>query len=381
MLEEIDTINRFNLFNYPIPEDNNFHYRGQLPKFNKASGNFSQLCRFVTPELDNLPKSEKYKDLYGITTYNDETIIVKCMICEENKKLSFKGDLVEADTGLRVIEYKNFWSHALNFHLCEFSISDINKFKVTKKELVKSGNKNSIKSAFLNSSKINDSSSVIERSSLSSSTATSYTNRAITTDIAYLIIYGNFPFSLIESISLREAIRSILKRCVAKITNIKFQSRRTVTRRVKEIVEEQNSEYCGNFVSLLKDESEFTSPFFPVTNDSSTSVASVHYSVMVGSKIRTTKDGSPWSLQEYYLNCSSTSALTLKAVDNYNQMKGVIKKLLVDNKIHDENKVFDLRNYLSAGYLIILYMILFNIFSNKRLLIVDRILQLQVYEN
>ena len=79
MLEENDTINRLNLFNYPIFEDENFHYRGQLRKFNKASGKFSQLCRFVSPELDNLPKSEKYKDFYGITTYKDETVIVKCM--------------------------------------------------------------------------------------------------------------------------------------------------------------------------------------------------------------------------------------------------------------------------------------------------------------
>ena len=34
MVEETKTINRFNLFEYPIIEDG-YHYRGQLPKFHK----------------------------------------------------------------------------------------------------------------------------------------------------------------------------------------------------------------------------------------------------------------------------------------------------------------------------------------------------------
>ena len=43
MLEENDTINRLNLFNYPILEDKNFHYRGQLRKFNKVFLNYVDL--------------------------------------------------------------------------------------------------------------------------------------------------------------------------------------------------------------------------------------------------------------------------------------------------------------------------------------------------
>lgn len=345
MLEENKKPNRYNLYDYPLIEDSNFHYRGQLPKFNKTTDTFSQLCRFITCELDKLPRSEKYKDLFAITTYTDEKVKVKCMICQEEKSLSFKGELVDQETGLRVIEFKNFWSHAQNFHLSEFTMKDIIKYKSTTKGTVKASKPNSIKNAFQLITKSND----LTGEYSSPQKSNSFTNRAITTDIANLIIFGNFPFALIESLYLREAIRSILTRCQAKITNIKFQSRRTVTRRVKEMVEKSNNEYCDSFLSLVLKEAQFCSPFFPVTNDSSTSVASVHYSVLVGSKICTTSDGSSWTLKEYYLNCSATSALSLKAVDNYTQMKSVLKKLVVDKKIHNENENFELTKYLSAG--------------------------------
>lgn len=344
MVEETKTINRFNLFEYPNIEDG-YHYRGQVPKYNNVKQTSSQLCRFVSSDVDNLSRSEKYKDLYSIIICNDEKVVVKCMVCQEDKVLSFKGDSVDNTSGQRIIEFKNFWSHAFNFHLSEFTMSDIKKHKTTKefekKEQVKVINKNSIKSAFENVNNIVN----------NSQASNNLTNKAITTDIANLIIYGNFPFRLIESFPLREAIRSILARCNARIISIKFQSRGTVTRRVKEIVEKHNSEYCEMFLSIVKNESQFDSPFFALTNDSSTSVASIHYSVLTGSKIKTTSDGSSWSLKEYYLNCSATSALKLKADDNYNQMNKEVMKLLVNGKIHPVDKPFNLSKYVSAGYL------------------------------
>lgn len=352
MIDDELVSDRNDLFNYSLIEDTNYHYRGQLPKFNKSTETCSQLCRYVTSDIDKLIKSEKYKDLYSIITCNEDKIIVKCMVCNENKVLSYKLDSVDVQTGHKIIEFKNFWTHAYNFHLSEFSMNDIIKHKSSKefqnRESAKCSNKNSIQAAF---SKTN---SAISEKILSQSTATTFTNKAITTDIANLIIYGNFPFQLIESLPLREAIRSILTRCSAKITNIKFQSRRTVTRRVKEMVEVKQLEYCDQFLSIIKRESEsLDSPFFAATNDSSTSIASIHYSVLTGSKIETTADGSPWRMKEYYLNCSATKALSLKAIDNYGQMKTVVKDLMIKGKIFDLAKStnFILTKYLSAGFL------------------------------
>ena len=42
MIEENKIVNRFNLFDYPIIKNLDFHYRGQLPKVNKTKDNCSQ---------------------------------------------------------------------------------------------------------------------------------------------------------------------------------------------------------------------------------------------------------------------------------------------------------------------------------------------------
>ena len=45
-------IDRFILYDYPIIENNDFHYRGQAPKYNKITDSYSQLCRFIISNLD-----------------------------------------------------------------------------------------------------------------------------------------------------------------------------------------------------------------------------------------------------------------------------------------------------------------------------------------
>ena len=52
-IEEV-VLDRNNLFNYPIIEDKNYHYRGQLPIYNKLKDSCSQLCRFVTTNIDKI---------------------------------------------------------------------------------------------------------------------------------------------------------------------------------------------------------------------------------------------------------------------------------------------------------------------------------------
>ena len=48
----IDEIIKDNLYNYPVLDDINFHYRGQCcPKYNSSTNTFSQLCRHVLDSM------------------------------------------------------------------------------------------------------------------------------------------------------------------------------------------------------------------------------------------------------------------------------------------------------------------------------------------
>ena len=230
---EIAILDKINLFGYPLNIVNtNFHYRGQVPKYNSLTNSFSQLCRYASPEVDKLSRKEKYQDLYTKKYCNEDAnkVIVICSVCLNEFKVEFVKNVYENDGSKRIC-YNNFFKHALVQHISEFTESDIIAHRNTK--IGDRGKKTGTILSTIEESFLKNSSNFIEKNKQ----ANHNLSKLITSDIANLIVYGNFPFQLIENPSLRIAIRSVLDRCDAKLKEFKFQSRRTVTKKVKEIVD------------------------------------------------------------------------------------------------------------------------------------------------
>ena len=60
-------IDNSNLYNFPILNDLNFHYRGQKAKYNPETLKFSQLCRYVPDNIGLkliIKRHNIYIDLY-----------------------------------------------------------------------------------------------------------------------------------------------------------------------------------------------------------------------------------------------------------------------------------------------------------------------------
>ena len=120
-------INKINLFGYPLNISNyDFHYRGQMPKYNCLTNTYSQLCRYVTPEVEELSRKEKYIDLFIKNYCNEDEnkVSVTCSICKGDFKVEFIKNTYEIDGSKRIC-YNNYFKHALVQHLSEFTERDI----------------------------------------------------------------------------------------------------------------------------------------------------------------------------------------------------------------------------------------------------------------
>ena len=125
MMENSD-INRENIFNFP-QASNGFHYRGQSAKLDEATGNFSQLCCFMSPDQDKLSREIKYRHMYSIVEDGKEIVAAKCFLCPG---LSIKSNLHKLSyyKNSDQIDLSNYWKHAFSSHLSEFSEKDIENF-------------------------------------------------------------------------------------------------------------------------------------------------------------------------------------------------------------------------------------------------------------
>ena len=131
----IDPIDPNNIFNLPKASPG-FHYRGQTAVYDPAARKYSQLCCFFTPDQEKLPKAAKYNHMYSIIedSINDK-VYAKCLLCKDLGKDANHQNLTwtdSTDKTKKKPDLGNYWSHAMNFHLHEFSETDIKKFYDTK---------------------------------------------------------------------------------------------------------------------------------------------------------------------------------------------------------------------------------------------------------
>lgn len=248
--QESVTVNEFdenkidpnNLFKYPLDINTKlYHYRGQLPIYDSMNNSYSQLCTYFPLNIDKLPKKDKYVHLYSIIHLNegDNEAKVLCNICKSVKVVEYFPASSKGNNVLK-INVNNFFKHAIPQHPSEFSEKDLKEFYETKlgQSKLEQEKKSNIKhnNSIVSLMTKGSSSLVINKANGIVSNNINL-NKGITSDLANLIIYGNFPFQFIENPFVRLMIRSVVERLNVKDITIKFQSRRTVTRKVKEIVD------------------------------------------------------------------------------------------------------------------------------------------------
>jgi hAT family C-terminal dimerisation region len=283
-----------------------FHYRGQEPKTvttvdknGKAITSVSRLARYV-PDENKKNLKEKYFDLFCFIRDEGESKKPVCMCTCCGKEV-----ITTYSKGInRQIDISNMVKHWKSLHISE----------LTPKDQGQSEAKAFASSPFEQA----------KRNSKTGKRSPSEIKTMVSSALAEMIIRkGTFPISMVDDAAFREGVRAILK--IFSDEFVYFPTRYTVRRRMVEVMSAAEDEERSSFREALKNSHN---SMFAVTNDASTAVNKVPYSVITASVITTSeKPGHPWQLREVYISCSPNEGRHT-AIHNANHMKFALKDFL-----------------------------------------------------
>jgi hypothetical protein len=271
-----------------------YHFRNEKPKL--INGTLSKLARIT---ISGKTQVEQYNDIYykikDLITGHKTTPILHCLICGTQHKCSYNSN--------GQIQMSNFMQHIKQKHPYELTIDDQLRLRDTPT--------NSLTIASWN--KPQQQQPEEESASI---------KKKITETIAIMCASkGNIPINIVDNESFRDAIRSII--CIFKPNQkLFFPSRWTITRKILYITDKADQEEREDFRNLMK---KRKIPLFPITNDSTTSLAKIPYSCVTASLIIRPGNGQPWKLKEYFINCCPNEAKSHTREANTDHLLSTLK--------------------------------------------------------
>ena len=260
-----------------------FHYRGQ-PMVQLEDGKFSVLVHQIDDEK-NQTKKDKYRHLWCRVEDTGENPMYRCF-CGEQKSCSYyKNSSKSKDEGN--IDIGNIYRHVKSKHPHELSREDF-------------GTATETAAASASAAAVPSKANFFVPKATSQKHPMSKVKADVRAALAEMIAdKGSFPFSMVEDPHFRAGVRKIVS--IYSKDAVFFPSRRSVRRSVEKLVHKSAADVRHAFQTMLGKRKR---SLFPVTNDSSTSVAAVGYTCLTAQEIDTTNP-EEWCLTEHYLDCSA----------------------------------------------------------------------------
>jgi hypothetical protein len=297
-----------------------FHYHGQLPIINPASGAPSKLARFI--EDDKVNRKIKYVDLFCKYKLDiADKPQVTCLCCLKTFACGYYKNSEEFDL-------TNLFRHLQSKHPEQLSPSDQTVIDTVETPPVKLGIAAMLAGGLSYSkNKANN---------------TTTLKKKVTTAIASMVAdKGSFPFQMIEDPAFRNGVRAVV-RLYAPDAIVPFGSRRSLRIRVAEIVTASAKRHREKFQQILAKRKN--RQMFPVFNDSTTTRSKNSHTCLGTSLIDTSKEGS-WILESFPMDCSVNERLVSHtAIEGYKQLKRKVAEFLGE----DEDN-FDPKKKINAG--------------------------------